>query len=384
MRKDCKKDYGGDDLIESTLSNIAIILFMHLTINMIHHYAPRFSKLTLNFMIVLVASFSIICMFYLPVRFGDYFLDLRMIPLIFFALMRGWKLAIPILLITSLWRLLMGGPGMMPGIVFGMILPTLFALLFYHGEKPHYFFARTFFVVTIAWAISDLPTLFYFQMEWDENLLFLVKRYLSVLIGSFTLYIFIINSIKQVDLKNKLRHYAEYDQLTGLFNKRKFVEEVEKRRKYTNGYLALLDLDHFKKINDVYGHLTGDHVLKEVANLLKEKQNQNVFFARFGGEEFIAYYEGERNQDVIAYFEDIRKKLERKSFYTFNGTKIPKVTISIGLKKLNRNNDLFTEFDLTDQYLYCAKENGRNRVCSEEYEPETVSEYIKKGEDRYA
>lgn len=97
-------------MVQSILSNLAIILLGHLLMSTLMNYRGRFTKVTLNCSIVLLFSTVVIAMFYLPIRFdANYQVDLRLIPLLLLAIFRGWKITLPVLVISSAWRLGMGG-----------------------------------------------------------------------------------------------------------------------------------------------------------------------------------------------------------------------------------------------------------------------------------
>ena len=115
-------------MIQSILSNLAIIFLMHIIMGTIMNYKERLNKIVFFLSVVLLFSSAVISMFFLPIEFGEYKFDLRLIPLIFLALFRGWKLTISVLSIVSIWGYFLGGMDVVPDIIFGMIIPTLFVL----------------------------------------------------------------------------------------------------------------------------------------------------------------------------------------------------------------------------------------------------------------
>lgn len=184
-----------------------------------------------------------------------------------------------------------------------------------------------------------------------------------------------------VAIKNaQLYEEAIIDSLTGLFHHKYFMrrikEEIDKvkRYKYPLG-LLMIDLDHFKEINDTYGHQTGDAVLVKVAQIIKNATRRSDIVCRYGGEEFsIILPEPElKNQNinddtipqgVLVAAERLRKKVEEETFKTIGGREI-KITISVGIAYVPAHSDEFTASDLVehaDKALYHAKENGRNRI----------------------
>ena len=168
-------------------------------------------------------------------------------------------------------------------------------------------------------------------------------------------------------LYDETKELSITDGLTNLYNKRYFMEIFEKefeRAKRFNSELSLiiLDIDYFKSINDTYGHLQGDSVLKEIGLTLKESTRKIEFLARYGGEEFIiiAFNSNIDSTNIMA--EKIRKSVES---YNFKAEKKPlKLTISLGVASLTNNiKDKHDLIKRADEALYKAKEGGRNRVC---------------------
>ncbi|MDO5516068.1 MAG: GGDEF domain-containing protein [Clostridium sp.] len=157
------------------------------------------------------------------------------------------------------------------------------------------------------------------------------------------------------------------DELTGLYNRRFIDERInvdifnQKRNKklYT---MVMADIDYFKEINDTYGHLAGDMVLKGAAELIAKTVGKlSGWIGRYGGEEFIFVYYDKPFDEVIENIEDLRKSLEEKEF-TYNGTKI-KITSSFGVAELSEKHKNGRDLlKCADDMLYNAKENGRNRI----------------------
>jgi diguanylate cyclase (GGDEF)-like protein len=156
------------------------------------------------------------------------------------------------------------------------------------------------------------------------------------------------------------------DGLTGVNNKRYFLEYIEREMGRSHRYhrplsLMMFDIDHFKKINDVHGHLAGDYVLRELAQSIKRLVRREQCFARYGGEEFALVMPEDGPEKARLFAEKIRKMIEEKSF-VFEDKEIP-VTISIGVAEMNQDMTEPTQFiKVADANLYRAKKAGRNRV----------------------
>jgi diguanylate cyclase (GGDEF)-like protein len=157
------------------------------------------------------------------------------------------------------------------------------------------------------------------------------------------------------------------DGLTGLFNHRylmkilegEFLRAVRYKRNLT---LLLLDIDHFKKINDSYGHPCGDMVLRETAALFKTELRSSDVLARYGGDEIAVVLLEAENMMAVEAAERLRKKLEQNTFHWDNKSFV--VTCSAGVASMADQGirDWNQLLDAADKALYSAKESGRNTV----------------------
>lgn len=155
------------------------------------------------------------------------------------------------------------------------------------------------------------------------------------------------------------------DELTGAYNRKYLQNAFDRRtarleREQRTFGLAIFDLDHFKRINDLHGHPTGDLVLSELATVVQQAARLDDEFIRFGGEEFILLFSAETLPQAIANMNKIRERIERHVFA--NGLKI---TVSIGLSfSFDIHTTLAQATAEADEALYQAKRNGRNQVVS--------------------
>jgi two-component system, cell cycle response regulator len=158
------------------------------------------------------------------------------------------------------------------------------------------------------------------------------------------------------------------DGLTQIHNKRALFENLEKElmraRRYERDLsLLMFDIDYFKRINDQYGHLAGDHVLRELARIVQERIRREEVFARYGGEEFVIVLPETSLPGAAALAESLRARVANHPF-VFQGERIP-VTVSIGTALLGENDKVAADLiQRADEKLYEAKRGGRNRVCS--------------------
>jgi|GEM_PF-5964322 len=164
-----------------------------------------------------------------------------------------------------------------------------------------------------------------------------------------------------------LEKTASTDPLTGLFNRRVFMEALGREFKSAKRFgrsmaIIMTDIDHFKSINDTYGHSTGDMVLKMFADVLRDNARQVDLVARWGGEEFIIMCKETGREGAINAAERIRQDIEKRSLPVEN-SKIVKVTCSLGVAVFPEDASTIENLiEKADEHLYSAKKSGRNRV----------------------
>ena len=164
---------------------------------------------------------------------------------------------------------------------------------------------------------------------------------------------------------SKLEIAVSADPLTGIHNRRYFLEnaaaivEISAIREM-HPFIVYFDLDHFKSINDTYGHSAGDQVLIAVSNLVSASTRPGDIFARYGGEEFILLINCDRPADIMHLVERIRINIGDE-LIEYDGMEI-RVTVSIGVAPVLSHAELDTAINQADQALYKAKAEGRNRA----------------------
>ena len=165
-----------------------------------------------------------------------------------------------------------------------------------------------------------------------------------------------------------LRNMAIKDGLTRIYNKRYFTEILEKECEYNRRHqvglcLILFDIDHFKQINDTWGHPAGDYILKNLALLIESEARGYDVFARYGGEEFVFLLRGSPLDAAVKLAERVRHEIETKVF-TYDEVDL-KITVSLGVAHWSGESPM-TDSELieaADKRLYEAKAAGRNSVC---------------------
>lgn len=171
------------------------------------------------------------------------------------------------------------------------------------------------------------------------------------------------------EARQEMEVLALHDGLTNLFNRRAIEEQAEGELNFASRKglplsIILLDIDHFKSINDQYGHKIGDDTLRRLALVLVENIRLYDHVGRWGGEEFIVLLPDTRLEEAVKVAERLRVKTADAKFSLDNGEQFP-VSISLGVACASGTYPLLLKLvDAADQALYQAKESGRNRVCS--------------------
>jgi diguanylate cyclase (GGDEF)-like protein len=174
------------------------------------------------------------------------------------------------------------------------------------------------------------------------------------------------NNVETLRQLKRLRYVAERDPLTSLFNRRAFFDRANKYIQAADaasgGALAIIDIDHFKSINDGFGHDAGDTTLKAIGGILVDVARQNnSIAARLGGEEFALLVKEKSLHDAASILKQILEKIRRMSFAEdLSGLQ---VTASAGIVEIGPKDDLGCQLNKADQMLYRAKDLGRDRIC---------------------
>jgi len=188
----------------------------------------------------------------------------------------------------------------------------------------------------------------------------------------------------QLSLLLRLYRQATHDPLTGLFNRGALEVHLEKIQAWQREIegagetgsapcsVLMLDLDHFKRINDSYGHSVGDNVLCQFAGILTGQTRKHDCVARYGGEEFVVILLGSDHQRALEVAERIRYAVEAFEFLDRERQRVP-VTASIGVTELRQDEPPQDALQRADAALYQAKEAGRNRAMLAEAAGESVA-----------
>ena len=204
---------------------------------------------------------------------------------------------------------------------------------------------------------------FDYSKKLAEERAFFLTYFVSILMVLLVVFLGLL--VKNVHLSKKLKAMANHDMLTGILNRRRIMElalvEVARSvRLGTNCFVVVFDLDYFKIVNDTYGHLAGDKVLKEITKRVKKTIRSYDLFGRYGGEEFILFIP---NMDVenMRYFTERLRQDVCKTPVEFENQQI-QVSASFGVARTLSPDDINAAIQRADQAMYQAKNEGRNRV----------------------
>ncbi len=166
-------------------------------------------------------------------------------------------------------------------------------------------------------------------------------------------------------MEDELRRLATIDSLTNIYNRRYFLELSQKEMNRCKRYkhplsIIMMDIDHFKKINDTFGHSAGDQVLCEFSDVCLKELREGDIMGRVGGEEFAAVIVESKIETAVVVAERIRKAVS--DYTVIFDKKDIQVTVSIGMTELLATDDMNSILERVDKALYQAKENGRNQV----------------------
>jgi diguanylate cyclase (GGDEF)-like protein len=167
-------------------------------------------------------------------------------------------------------------------------------------------------------------------------------------------------------VENALYQLSTTDPLTGAYNRRHFMVLMDRERKISERYgtglsLLLLDIDHFKKINDTYGHPTGDEAIKAIAETCHRQVRSTDTFCRYGGEEFVVALPNTDEAGAAIAAEYLRKAVSKIELIA-DGNRTVQFTVSIGVASFVRKSTVEQLIECADQALYAAKLGGRNQV----------------------
>lgn len=272
----------------------------------------------------------------------------------------GPKVALPNIFILTLWHFFFGSsehPFVLVMFGFAMVL-TLAQVnrLFAKYMNDYWQLIGLSLYELVVHALINM--LVYHQVIYNKAM------YLAVSSSGIAIILVLLFIIKKI---RKMNAEPYYDYLTNLRNSRRFYLDLNRPYEQTQECtIFLLDIDHFKKINDTYGHLAGDEVLMQVSGILRSYESKQVHMYRIGGEEFAGVLYPESQGEALVFIETIREQLANTviPLNRIEKTVEIRVTVSIGVALFSPGDELFSVINQADKALYEAKNSGRNQVVS--------------------
>ena len=196
---------------------------------------------------------------------------------------------------------------------------------------------------------------YYVITNWLEMTLFTTHIVVAFLFVIFYLIVFLKYALS---LEKKIMNESRTDELTQISNRYGLYDCFNQESDKRNKVLALFDIDDFKKINDTYGHIAGDYILKQVAEITVNTLKDD-FVCRYGGEEFVIVLDKDNYLDKL---ENLRKSIEQETFEYENNKH--KITITVGTAPYSKDISLEKWVELADEKMYTGKNTGKNKVIS--------------------
>ncbi|WP_053365075.1 GGDEF domain-containing protein [Bacillus sp. FJAT-27245] len=335
---------------------------MHLSINTAYHLSEekRIRVAWLPAIHIFIVALTVISMFHFPFMSGGHRVDLRLIPIILVGFFHGWKYVLPVVAMASIYRLGLGGPTAIQGVLFGLLFPAAFSILANLLSRKKHVLGYYIGVVALSWASSDLLSA---KIRLFLPMPIAVLHLGALLLAFAVMYFFVQMGRRHLDSTKTLQFFAERDPLTGLYNMRKFEEKLKSHsHDGKQMFIAMIDIDRFKEINDKFGHKIGDAAIAKIGNNLMSHCGRDLIVARYGGDEFILYMAAERILTVKQKLEEIRKGAKEANV-SIPGNPPFGLSLSIGMAELTSIPKLNEAIEEADKQLYLAKKLGRDRVC---------------------
>ena len=261
---------------------------------------------------------------------------------------------------------------------FALLALSLFSFGIFRFKKRGFFILAVFILTIYTTAIGSLA--YWHADAIDLKVEFVIWLAFAMTLAQFSFVASIVAELRR-KVSEKTRELARqngeleaalqrindmaiHDELTGVYNRRYLMEKIieETKRSQRTGHafsICMIDIDLFKQVNDTYGHLSGDDVLRSIASNASRELRPTDFFGRYGGEEVVMVLSDTLGVGAMMTAERIRKKIEQIAYPGINQTL--RVTISIGIAEHIRGSDPQATLKRADEALYRAKESGRNK-----------------------
>ena len=211
-------------------------------------------------------------------------------------------------------------------------------------------------IYLVLFFVTEFNAPYYAMEKWMEITLFTIHAVVVFAMIATYLVVFVRYALS---LENKIINESRTDELTQISNRYALYDYFDQEEDKSSKVLALFDIDDFKNINDHYGHVTGDHILKQVVEIAVNVL-RDCFVCRYGGEEFVIVLDSNGEVPAFDRLEEFRKAIEKETF-EFEGTKIH-ITITLGASKYEKDISLEKWVELADEKMYFGKNNGKNQT----------------------
>lgn len=288
--------------------------------------------------------------------------DLRLVPLALVALYYGPVAGLAVAVPIAAYRYWLGGDGVWPAML-GLLLVLSVCGLLRRSDTAYFrHFRQVWWYPVVIFGVAGLTSLLIPDVGWTVFRETYVGLFLEQSVA-FVLGLWVLRTrFKSIARVEHFRDLVFSDALTGLFNRRQFDDDLAELSHDNTSFLLLLDLDHFKRVNDARGHAFGDLVLASCARLLQENVRVNDRVYRFGGEEFAVVLHRCSAVQAQRVAERVRVAVEQQLGRMVGERELP-LTVSAGLVELHADR-VKAEVLEADTLLYAAKEAGRNRVMT--------------------
>ena len=240
------------------------------------------------------------------------------------------------------------------------ILPPV--VLFIHGLKKGLTELFIFLFITMGMFFIQDGILLETSYTHEFKIRLVLILFVLIMLSSLYQYTREISMKRMGKMQNDLEFFLRRDPLTGLYNRRGYDYNISNIEKASYGAILMCDIDHFKKINDSYGHDAGDYVLQAIAKMIRENIRMQDLSVRWGGEEFFIFLSEVTLTEAYLISEKLRKKIEHTSISYHD--ELIDVTMSIGISIVEKDILLNEAIKNADSAMYLSKNRGRNQTTT--------------------
>ncbi|WP_203334510.1 GGDEF domain-containing protein [Planococcus beigongshangi] len=356
-----------EDLLFFFLENMALIIaLMYLGFKVkdavFHDWTDPVRQRLIISVFIGFLTFSIM---YHPFIIEEMRLDLREVPLFFISYVGGWQYGLLSAILPTGFRMYIGGPTMLDGILQSILLPIIIGSLFHDRKrKDHFTGILDIKRMMIAFVIYEAIKSVWVITSTPMTLGITLPMFIAAAVAVISMGLILNGENRSKLLREELEFYSNRDPMTQLPNIRFFKNNVRKLVENNKPMaIVMLDVDYFKVYNDTHGHQKGDAVLRSIAQILTDLIRKEDFVARYGGEEFICCITAPAGLEEAAKMaERIRKNIFD---YHFDGEELQPegvLTVSMGMGYSSGGTVLEEMIEEADQSLYQSKRQGRNRL----------------------